>query len=251
MVRFAFASLAAMSLALVALAGCEKDKPTCMQGQMYDEASGQCMAQQPMCPQGTMWNGAQCAPAGGGCPAGQMWNGSACVAGGGGGTQCPAGQTWNGSACVAGGGGGVIPGVGGGSCPPAQALDPMAGAAATQGLNLLAQQNAPGAKAVGSPLAGNFQAGQCLETQVMLNPGKCYTAIATGAGPSEVDVQLQLPLPPPGNQTIAQDNGSGPLAVLGKSPDCFKNPSPFAAPMKLVLKVSGGQGMAAAQLYEK
>lgn len=239
MVRFAFASLGALTLGLLSLTGCEKDKPVCMQGQMYDEASGQCMASQPMCPQGTMWNGMQCAPMGGG------------------GAACPAGQQWNGQACVpAAGGGGVgtgsgIPGLTGGSCPPAQALDAMAGMAATQGLNLLAQQNAPGAKAVGSPIAGNFQAGQCLEVQVTLNPGKCYTAIATGAGPSEVDVELQLPLPPPGNQTIAQDNTSGPMAVLGKSPDCFKNPSPFAAPMKLVLKVPAGQGMAAAQLYEK
>jgi hypothetical protein len=151
---------------------------------------------------------------------------------------------------VAGGGTG-IPGVGGGSCPPAQPLDAMAGAAATQGLNLLAQQNAPGAHAVGTALAGNFQAGQCLEVQVTLNPGKCYTAIGTGAGPTEVDVQLQLPLPPPGNQTVAQDNGSGPMAVLGKSPDCFKNPSPLPVPMKFVLKVPAGSGMAAAQLYEK
>jgi hypothetical protein len=241
MVRFVFASLGALTLALVALTGCEKDKPVCMQGQMYDEATGQCMASQPMCPQGTMWNGMQCAPMGGGgtnCPAGTQWNGQTCAAAGGG-------------VGGVGGAGGGIPGLGGGSCPPAQALDAMAGMAATQGLNLLAQQNAPGAKAVGSPLAGNFQAGQCLEVQVTLNPGKCYTAIATGAGPTEVDVQLQLPLPPPGNQTIAQDNASGPMAVLGKSPDCFKNPSPFPAPMKLVLKVPAGQGMAAAQLYEK
>lgn len=248
MVRYALASLGALAFALVSLAGCDKDKPVCMQGQVYDEASGQCMAMQPMCPPGTMWNGMQCAAGGGQtCPAGQTWNGSMCVAGGG--QQCPMGQTWNGSACVAGGTG--IPGLGGPGCTPAQALDPMAASAATQGLNLLAQQNAPGAKPVGGALAGNFQGGQCLEAQVMLQPGKCYTVIGTGAGPTEVDVQLQLPLPPPANQVIAQDNSSGPMAVLGKSPDCFKNPSPFPAPMKLVLLVPAGQGMAAAQLYEK
>ncbi len=244
MVRFG-ALLLGVAFA-VSLSACEKDKPVCMQGQMYDEATGQCMAQAPMCPQGTMWNGAQCAPAGGSCPAGQTWNGSACVAAGGG--SCPAGQTWNGSACVAGGG--ILPP--GSSCPPAQAMDPAAAAVVTQGLTVLAQQNVPpGAKPVGGALAGNFQTGQCLETQIMLNPGKCYTVVGTGAGPTEVDVQFVLPMPGPLAQVIAQDNGSGPMAVLGKSPDCFKNPSPIAAPMKLVLKVSAGQGMAAAQLYEK
>ncbi len=242
MVRYAVVALGALSLTLFTLAGCEKDKPTCMQGQMFDEATGQCMAMQPQCPQGSAWNGMQCAPmggvgtGGGACPAGQMWNGSACVPAGGGTTAA---------------GGGLPGGLGGASCTPAQALDPMAATAATQGLNLLAQQNAPGAKAVGGALAGNFQPGQCMEQQVMLQPGKCYTVIGTGAGPSEVDVQFQLPLPPPANQVIAQDNGSGPMAVLGKSPDCFKNPSPLPAPMKLVLTVKAGQGMAAAQLYEK
>ena len=254
MVRHAIASLGALALGVLSLAGCEKDKPACMQGQMFDEATGQCMAMQPSCPMGTTWNGMQCVQGGGGgqmCPAGQTWNGSGCVAGGGMGQQCPAGQTWNGSACVAGGGlPGGLGGFGGASCSPAQALDPMAATAATQGLNLLAQQNAPGARAVGSALAGNFQAGQCLTMQVTLQPGKCYTVIGTGTA-SEVDVQLQLPLPPPGNQTVAQDNSSGPMAVLGKSPDCFKNPSPFPAPMNLVLLVPAGQGMAAAQLYEK
>ena len=107
MVRYAVAALGALSL--FTLAGCEKDKPTCMQGQMFDEATGQCMAMQPQCPAGSAWNGMQCAPmgtgtGGGSCPAGQMWNGSACV---------PAGGATTGA-----GGGGLPGGLGGASCTP-------------------------------------------------------------------------------------------------------------------------------------
>jgi len=138
------------------------------------------------------------------------------------------------------------------SCAPAQPLDPMAAPLATQGLSLLAQQNVePGATPVGSALAGNFQAGQCLEKQVMLNPGKCYTAVAAGVGPTEVDVQLVTALPGPLAQPVAQDQGTGPTAVLGGKPNCFRWAMPAGVPMKLVLKVTAGQGPAAVQLYEK
>jgi hypothetical protein len=199
---------------------------------VYDPQTEQCMVAQPPT-----------------CPAGQTWNPQMNMCAAAAPPTCPAGQTWNAqtNSCVAAG----PPIPAGSTCAPAQALDPAAAAMVTQGLSVLGQQNAPpGAKASGTALAGNFQAGQCLEQQIMLNAGKCYTVVATGAGPTEIDVQFVAALGPL-SQPIAQDNTTGAMAVLGKNPDCFKNPFPVAGPVKLVLKVVAGQGMAAAQVFEK
>jgi hypothetical protein len=113
-------------------------------------------------------------------------------------------------------------------------------------------QQAPGATAVGAPLTGNFQAGQCVEVQVTLNPGKCYTAVGFGSPGEDVHLELAAALPsafpiPP----FAQDNTTGSTAVLGGGGNCVKWPGPVPMPVKLVLRVASGQGMAAAQLYEK
>lgn len=136
----------------------------------------------------------------------------------------------------------------------AQPMDPSLGAAATQILNQMATAEAmPGAKPVGSALVGNFQQGQTLETQIQLNAGKCYTVVASGLPPiSEVNVKFVAVTPIPGSaMVLAQDQGTGPQAVLGKKPNCYKNPAPFGLPVKMVVEVAGGAGIAAAQLYEK
>ncbi|NUP10453.1 MAG: hypothetical protein HOW73_30755 [Polyangiaceae bacterium] len=253
MLRVAFASVALTAVGSLCLAGCPSSSSTyeCPPGQYYDSNAGTCMGggyQQ--CPPGSTM-GPQGCMAQQQCPAGQVFNGQMCVQQGGA-PQCPAGQQWNGQQCAPAAGGlggmfGTAP-----QCTPAQPLDPNSTAAVSQGLPVLAQQQAPGSKPVGSALAGNFQAGQCLEMQVTLNPGKCYTAVGIGAQGQEVDVHLvpglpsPVPLPP-----LAQDNSTGPMAVLGGGGNCFKNPSPFPGPAKLVLRVASGQGMAAAQLYEK
>ncbi len=157
--------------------------------------------------------------------------------------------------------GGTAPPAGTGTPPPggtaggtAQALDPAAGAAATAILNGLAQQQAPaGAKALGAPVVGNFQAGQTLSSQVQLSPGKCYTVVAAGVPPvSEVNVQFVSVTPLPNvAPVLAQDNDNGATGVLGKKPNCYRWAFPFAAPVKVVLTVAGGNGIAAAQVYEK
>ncbi|MEZ4222453.1 MAG: hypothetical protein R3B13_16055 [Polyangiaceae bacterium] len=136
----------------------------------------------------------------------------------------------------------------------AQPVDPSLGAAATPILNQLATAEAmPGAKPMGSALVGNFQQGQTLETQIQLNAGKCYTVVAAGVVPvSEVNVKFVAVTPIPGSaMVLAQDQTTGPQAVLGKKPNCYKNPAPFGLPVKLVLEVAGGSGIAAAQVYEK
>lgn len=137
---------------------------------------------------------------------------------------------------------------------PAQALDPSAAAAATQLLGPLAQQNAPGAKPVGTAVAGNFQQGQVLETQVQMNPGKCYTVVGAAVPTVQnLDIELVPLMPVPGlaSPVMAADQTQGPTAIVGANPNCFKWAWPMPGPMKVVVRVSAGQGMAAAQVYEK
>ena len=132
-------------------------------------------------------------------------------------------------------------------------MDPALASAAQPILNQLAATEAPGAKPVGSALVGQFQQGQTLETQVQLNPGKCYTVVAAGLPPvTEVNVKFVAVTPIPGSaMVLAQDQDQGGQAVLGRKPNCWKNAFPMAMPAKLVLEVAGGSGVAAAQLYEK
>lgn len=231
-------------------AGCGgSDVQSCPGGTFWDAQSGQCVAAQG-CPPGTSFNGQTCV-AGGGvqqCPQGTSWNGAQCVAAQ---PQCPMGQSWNGTQCVIAGG--MLGG--GGACPPAQAADPMTATAATQGLGLMAGQNAQGATPVGGALVGNFQTGQCLEAQIMLQPGKCYTAVGNGAGPGDIEVSLvTVPPPPPFpqiSQPLSVDQSAGPTAVMAGAPNCFRSIFPVPTPAKFVLKVTQGTGVAAAQLYEK
>ena len=150
---------------------------------------------------------------------------------------------------------------GGGAMPPqaapgtpAQQLDPSAGAAATALLGPLSQGSImAGAKPVGSAIVGNFQAGQTLEGQLQLQPGKCYTVVGAGVPPvTEVNLQLVAVMPIPGMVPIlAQDGDQGSQAVLGKKPNCYKWPMPVGAPVKVILTVAAGSGIAAAQVYEK
>lgn len=141
-----------------------------------------------------------------------------------------------------------------GSGTAAQPLDPSAGAAAQPILNGLASTQAPeGAQPLGAPLVGNFSAGQNLTTDLQLQPGKCYTVVAAALPPiTEVDVKFVAISPIPGSAMIlAQDNETGTQAVLGEKPNCYKNAMPIAVPVRMVLEVPAGQGIAAAQVYEK
>lgn len=138
--------------------------------------------------------------------------------------------------------------------PTATPVDPGMAAAATPLLQPLASQHiVAGAQPVGSPVAGQFQQGQSLEHQIQMQPGKCYTVVAAGAPPvADISLQLVPVMPIPGMQPVlAQDKDQGPTAVIGKKPDCFKWAFPAPAAMKLIMTVNSGQGVAAAQVYEK
>ena len=237
LVSFGFA------VSVMATACSSAQEGNCPVGTYPDAATGGCIQTGGgQCPPGMVFNGAQCVAGGGACPPGQQWNGSMCAPAA---PQCPPGTTPQNGQCMPGGAGNPF---GGSSCSPAQQVDPTFAAA---GLNVIALQQAPGAQAVsGAALAGNFQAGQCLEVQVQLDPAKCYTAIGQGA-PSELDVQLVAPLPGPFAQAFAQDNMQGSTAILGGSGNCFRPVGLFALPAKLVIKANAGAGPAAVQLYAK
>lgn len=134
-------------------------------------------------------------------------------------------------------------------------LDASAASTATQVLDPIARQHVPaGARAVGSALAGLFKPGQSLEQDVQVQPGKCYTAVATGVPTIQnIDVQLLATSPLPGvvAPVLAQDQTLGATAVLGAQPNCFHWALGVSAPLRLKVTVTAGEGIAAAQLYEK
>lgn len=136
--------------------------------------------------------------------------------------------------------------------PTATPLDPAAASAATQLLGPLAQQSAPGAKPVGSAIAGQFQQGQSLEGQVQMQANKCYTVIGVGLPPvANLDIQLAPFVPIAGMPAavVAQDQTVGPQAIIGEKSSCYRSMLPM--PMKVIVTVSQGSGVAAVQVYEK
>ena len=182
------------------------------------------------------------------CPPGQMYNGQYCVM-----ANAPPPTTGTNAGTTtppppsSGTPTGPGPTATGGSATP---LDPTAAQAATALLGGLAQKSAPpGAKPIGSVIAGNFQQGQSLETQVQFQPGRCYTVVGAAVPTVQnLDIKLVPVVPIPGmSPVIASDQSVGPTAVLGEQPNCYKWAAPLAAPMKVVITVSSGQGLAAAQ----
>lgn len=141
------------------------------------------------------------------------------------------------------------------SGPVAQRLDASAAAAVQPILAGLVKDSVPaGAKPVGDALVGNFSQGQTLEMPIQLQPNKCYTVIATGLPPvTEVNVQLELTTVIPGMAPVlAVDQDAGATAVLGKKTACYRwTFGVIPAPGKVVVQVTRGSGLVAAQAYEK
>ncbi|HEY2407791.1 MAG TPA: hypothetical protein VGI10_17405 [Polyangiaceae bacterium] len=138
--------------------------------------------------------------------------------------------------------------------PVPQATDPAVAAAIQPVLTQLgASQVVAGSKPLGTAVVGNVGPGQTLESQLMLQPNKCYSVVAAGAPTiTELSVQLVAVTILPGlAPVLATDQDTGPTAVLGKKPNCYKWALPVPVAAKIVVQASGGQGPAAAQAYEK
>jgi hypothetical protein len=130
-------------------------------------------------------------------------------------------------------------------------IAPAAAAAAQPILTAIAAKETAGMQPDGAAFAGQFSEGQTLEQPFQIQPGRCYTVVGVGIGITELDVQIVLHQPPLPAYTAAQDQASGPQAILGGGGNCFKNPLPVGGPAKVVVKATGGNGIAMAQLYSK
>jgi hypothetical protein len=136
-------------------------------------------------------------------------------------------------------------------------MDPNSAAMASTVIANVGMTEAPGAAKEGNTMAAQFQQGQTLELAFTMQPGKCYTAIASGMGMTQLDLTASLVTPLPGlnsafgNATSKAGLG-GPQVVLGPKDKCLKLAfSPIAAQAKIVLTSTKGAGMAAMQLFVK
>jgi hypothetical protein len=138
--------------------------------------------------------------------------------------------------------------------PPAATTDPAVAAAIQPMLTQLAStQTVAGSKALGAAFVGNVGGAQTLEQQIMLQPNKCYSAVAVGMPPiAELNVQFVAVTIIPGMAPIlATDQDTGASATLGKKPNCYKWVAPFPVATRVVVSAAAGQGVAAAQVFEK
>jgi len=139
--------------------------------------------------------------------------------------------------------------------PAATPLDPATAQVVTSLIAPLAATAAAlGSKPIGAAIAGNFAQGQSLEQTVQMNPGKCYTIVGAGVPTIQnLDIQLVPSIAIPGMPAavVAADSSQGSTAIVGQQPYCYKWALPMGGTMKVVVSVSAGQGMAAAQVFEK
>jgi hypothetical protein len=85
-----------------------------------------------------------------------------------------------------------------------------------------------------------------------MQANKCYTVIGVGLPPvANLDIQLAPFVAMPGlpAAVLAQDQTVGPQAIIGEKQACYKSMLPM--PMKVIVTVSQGSGVAAVQVYEK
>jgi hypothetical protein len=144
-----------------------------------------------------------------------------------------------------------------GASGTATAVDPNAAAAAATVLTTLGATEAPGAQKEGVPVAASFQTGQTMEQSFTMQPGKCYTVVASSMGITQLDITAALVTPIPGmNAQFGQAKGkpgmAGSQAVLGAKAACLKLAlSPLPVQAKFTVTATAGAGLAAAQLFVK
>jgi len=132
--------------------------------------------------------------------------------------------------------------------PPATPVDYAMAAQAAPVMHYFASSHLPsGARPLGSPFAGQFAEGQALLKKVQLTLGKCYTIVAMGLPPmTELDIYL---VDATSHTQLIKDETSGPQAVVGSRDACYR--APQSGSVSLVLVAKQGQGVAAAQVFQK
>jgi hypothetical protein len=130
-------------------------------------------------------------------------------------------------------------------------IAPAAAAVASPVLKGLAQKETSGMTEDGPAFAGQFLQGQVLEQSIQIQPGRCYTVVGLGVGITELDLEIVAGQEGYPEFVAASDSTTGPQAVLGGGETCFKNSTPFGAPMRVRMRATGGSGMALAQIYSR
>jgi hypothetical protein len=133
------------------------------------------------------------------------------------------------------------------SMQPANAIGGSADDA-DKGLREAAAKHAAGMTPDGEVAKGSLSEGGHLGFIVKLEPTKCYTIVAYGAGVEELD--LFLLVPPFYNLLGAHDVSSGPAAVIGAAPKMCPI-SPIAVPYKIDMHARKGSGSVVAQVFSK
>ena len=128
--------------------------------------------------------------------------------------------------------------------PAAAIADP-----AEAGLRAAAAQYAPGMSPDGQVAKGSLAEGGHVGFVANMDPSRCYTIVAYGAGVTDLDVILLAP--PFYNLVAGQDGMAGPTAVIGAAPKPMCPLVPIAVPYKIDLYAKKGGGQVAAQLYSK
>jgi hypothetical protein len=138
--------------------------------------------------------------------------------------------------------GGIVSGLGTG----VPGADPI-----TTGIQYNAQQNAPGMKGEGSVVRLQLNQGATGEGQITLQPGKCYTLVASSL-PGVIDVAMRATLPAPmTQQVLGQNETTGPMPVVWAKDKCYRNAAPMAIPVRVEVVMKQGAGMVGFQPYAK
>ena len=139
----------------------------------------------------------------------------------------------------------------GGGAGSATPVDANVAGAASLILNQVGASRAPGMNREGNVIAANFQTGQTMEQVIQLQQTRCYTIVAAGPAVSGWEFTLLLvPGPIPLNPVLNQEASSGNVGTMSGGGNCFKWNWPNAQ-ARMVVKVTQGSGVAAAQLYSK
>lgn len=115
-----------------------------------------------------------------------------------------------------------------------------------------ARGEAVGMKPAGEIAAAELAEGKRATMAVTLAPGSCVTFIAQGGlGVIEVDLFLVLASKSDGTRILAEDQGVGPIAVIGGHGRCYKNPRETPLAAELHATVRRGSGTVLVRGYQK
>jgi hypothetical protein len=137
---------------------------------------------------------------------------------------------------------------------PAAALAPAAKPPKVTSIALsdTARGEAAGMHPLGEIATATLAEGKRATMAITLDPGACVTFIAQGGlGVIEVDLFLALADRSDGSRILAQDQGMGPIAVIGGHGRCYKNPRETPLAAELHATVRRGSGTVLVRGYRK